>query len=448
MIGSAPARQVTLLLLASALHQGAGMHTARADGKRPTPLLEVDLRTGTGRSFDNNKPRTKADRDLDALLDKATGESFSSKELNKISSALRRFLRASRSRALPKMILFLYPGRISKTELRELRDVKVDVELVVDPCQRTVCRDAVGQHLELLGKSLKQEVLRTTSYAIKFANVTVRVRLDDSGGGSHETFTFSAAEVVQAGKRKGAGALLVKRALGQRAGYERSMVKLIVGRLRARRVRLRGTPRVTRVGRALSVEVTVKSDRVRYRAHVMGALIGAAEALGKSSITPADVQLTVTALVPMRKTKKKIFCCGIHPLQLHLRGRLSRADMWATYVVEQKKKGRHLSFDDDDARGLAPRVSQSPQRVNEILAAHTALFAPCLQAEARRRRAFTGVTLEFAISQQGRSTQLKVTPSATSATTRMCLGRALGRIQFSRHRGAPRRVTYPINVRR
>ena len=448
MTGLPPKTNVTRALLGSVLLLVSPVHPALADGKRPTPILEVDLRTGTKRSFDHGKPKTQADKELDALLDATTGESFSSKELNKISGALRRFLRSSRPRAQPSLILFLYPGRISKTELRELREVKVDVELQVDPCHRTVCRDAVGQHLELLGKSLRQAVLRTSHYVINFSHVTVRARLDASGASSYETYRFSAAEVVQAGKRKGAGALLVKRSTAQRAGYEKNMVKLIVRRLRARRVRLKGAVRVDRVGRALSVALTVRSDRVRVKAHVLGAFIGAAEALARSSITPAEVELTVTALVPMRGIKKRIFRCGIHPLKLHLRGRLQQTELWSTYVVEQKKKGRHLSFDDSDARG-APRARQSPpQRVNELLAAHIGTFAPCLQAEARKRRAFRGVTLEFAISQQGSPQKLKVTPPGTSASTRLCLRRALSKIRFSRHAGPPRRVKYPINIRR
>ena len=447
MIGSAPARYALPLLLGGALLQAAGPPAAHADSKRPTPLLEVDLKTGTKRCFYQSKPKTAADKELDALLDETTGESFSSKELKKISGALRRFLRATRPRALPKMILFLYPGRISKVELRELREVKVEVELLVDPCQRTVCRDAVGQHLELLGKSLKQAVLRTSTYVIRFSSVTVRARQDTRGAG-YETYRFSAAEVVAAGKRKGAGALLVKRAAGQRAGYVKSMTKLITRRLRARRVRVKGAVRVDRVGRALSVSLTVRSDRVRFKAHVLGALIGAAEALAKSSITPTDVTLTVTALIPMRGTKKRIFSCGVHPLRLHLRGRLPRAELWSTYIAEQKKKGRHLSFGDNEARRGAPRAAQRPQRVNEVLAAHTGLFAPCLQAEARKRRAFRGVTLEFSISQQGRAQKLKVTPAGTSASTRLCLGRALKRIRFTRHGGPPRRVKYPIHIRR
>ncbi len=448
MIGSPHARAAPLALVAVALLQAAPPPAA-ADPRRPTPLLEVDLRTGTKRSFDHgSKPKTRADKDLDALLDETTGESFSSKELDKISAALRRFLRSSRPRALPKMILFLYPGRITKTELRELREVKVDVELVVDPCHRTVCQGAVGQHLELLGKSLRQAVLRTKTYVIVFSNVTVRARVDGSGGASFETYRFPAAAVVAAGKRKGAGAALVRKAAAQRKGYERTMVKAILARLRARRVRAKGAPRVTRLGRALAVEITVRSDRVRVKGHVLGALLGAVEALVRNPITPRQVDMTVTALVPMRGVKRRVFRCGIHPMKLHLRGRVTRAELWSTYIVERKKKGRHLSFDDGEAARGVRRPSQKPQRINELLAGHTALFAPCLRAAARRSRTFRGVVLEFAVSQQGRATGLKVTPARTNAATRLCLGKALGRIRFSRHRGAPRRVRYPINIQR
>ena len=440
MLSRIAAKRAPLLLL---LGLPCPARPAAAD-PRPTSLLEVDLKTGTRRAFDGGKPKTRADKALDALLDETTGESFSSKELKKVSAALRRFLRSNRSRALPRMILFLYPGRISRNALRELREVNVNVELVVDPCQRTVCREAVGRHLELLGRSLRQAQVRTSSYVIRFRQVTIRARTDSGAG---ETYRFSAAEVVQAGKQRGHGSRLVKRVLAELAGYEKNMARLIVRRLRGRRVRFSGNPRLDRTPGALSVMLTVRSDRVRYKSHVMGALMAAAEALGKSSITPAEVHLQVTALIPMRGIKRRVFSCGIHPLRLLLRNRLGRGELWATYIVERKKKGRHLSFADSETSGRGRQAqADDPQRVNELLAAHTSVLAPCLQAAARRRRGFSGVTLSFAVSRQGRATGLKITPASTPL--RRCLERALARIRFSRHRGPPRRVTYPIHIKR
>jgi hypothetical protein len=123
-----------------------------------TKLLEVDLKTGARRNIDGSgKAKNRADLQLDALLDSATGgAAFSTQDLEKIEKALRRFLRASRPRATPRLLLFLYPGRISRAGLKELREVLVEIDLVVDPCSRTVCRESVAKHIELLGKAMRQ----------------------------------------------------------------------------------------------------------------------------------------------------------------------------------------------------------------------------------------------------------------------------------------------------
>ena len=419
---------------------------ALAGPRRPTPLLEVDLKTGTGRSFDQSKGRTKADDELDAMLDKATGPTFSSKELKKISAALRRYLRLRRPRAQPKLLLFLYPGRISKVALQELRQVKVDVELVVDPCQRTVCKASVALHLELLGKSIRQVDLRTDSYAISFSSVTIRAR-QDLRDAPYETYRFTAQDVVLAGKKSGAGLRLLNRLATKKAGYQKEMTRSITRRLRARRVRLAGAPRLDRSGKELTVTLRIRSDRVRVKAHVVGALKAAAEALTASPLTPPRTELVVHAAVRMRGKKERIFGCSIQPLRLHLGGRVGQSELWSTYVVERKKQGRHLSFDDAEASGRArPPRTTSPAQITDLLAGHTELLAPCLQAEARRRRTFSGVTLHFSVSASGRAQRLTTKP-AGSSTLRYCLQRALGKIRFP-WGGTARSVQYPIYIKR
>ena len=97
------------------------------------------------RTIDTAGPSTPADRQLDAMLDSAAGgKSFSTKELQSIEIALRRYLQAARPRAMPRLLLFLYPGTISKSRLKELREVLVDVDILVDPCGRSVCHESVA----------------------------------------------------------------------------------------------------------------------------------------------------------------------------------------------------------------------------------------------------------------------------------------------------------------
>src|SRR5947209_884139 len=135
---------LTLLLVLS----GA----AHAQSNKETTLLQDDLQ---------NNRRTKIDApkdDLDAQLDAALGgpAGFSTRELEKIEDRIRNELKRDRPRATPRLIVFLYPGRISAEKLKSMAEVDVDIELVMDPCDRNVCREAVAKHIELVGRAVAQ----------------------------------------------------------------------------------------------------------------------------------------------------------------------------------------------------------------------------------------------------------------------------------------------------
>jgi hypothetical protein len=436
-----PCLSVAVAALALVLAEGY----ASADR---TKLLEVDLKTGSRRKIDRGGPKTRADRDLDAMLDGATGGSaFSTTDLEKIERALRHHLKAARPRAMPRLLLFLYPGRISRGGLKELREVLVDVDLVVDPCGRTVCQASVAKHLELLGRSIKQAVIRTRRYTIRFQTVTVRTA-PDGPSDDYETYRFGADEVVQSGRRPGGGAKLVKRLGAAKAGYEQQITKEVARRVKVRRVRLAKPPRVSRGRRQVSVAMEIQSDRNRYKTDVLGALLGAAEALKKNPLTPPSSQLSVVALVRYRKVERKTFTCIGQPLALHLAGRMSQSELWQGYVNERKKGGTQLSFSDEEARGgVGGGDEDEDDRTQEILAGHFDMLAPCLQKEASRNRRFKGVTLTFSVAANGKATGVGF-KERVGASLKLCLKAALGRIRFQRHRGSPRRVEYPMYIQR
>jgi hypothetical protein len=426
---------------------GIMLTTTQADAKR-TKLREVDLKTGRARSIDGGGPRTKADRALDSLLDSATGSAFSTKDLAKIDKALRRYLRAARPRAMPRLLLFLYPGRISKAGLKELREVLVDLDLVVDPCGRTVCRESVGKTLELLGKSLRQAVIRTRKYTIRFKTVTIRT-VADLRGSHPETYRFGADEVVRSGHRTGGGHKLVRRLTSAKKGYVAAMTKEVSRSVKRRRVALLGAPKIHRSARSVSVAMEIKSDRTRYKSHVGKAFVGAAQALGKNPLTPPNSSLKVVARIRFRKVQRRTFSCMGQPLKLHLDGRITTSELWDSYINELGKKGTRMTFSDEEASGgVSSDDSDSGEdRTQEILAAHFNMLAPCLQAEVKRNRRFRGVTMKFTIGSSGKAGGVG-TKERVSSRLKRCLKSALGKIRFQRQRGTPRRVEYPMYIQR
>jgi hypothetical protein len=411
-----------------------------------TKLMEVDLRTGARRRIDARSGATSADRELDAMLGRTMGQSFTTAELERVDKALRRYLKMLRPRATARLLVYLYPGRITRSALSELREVLVDLDLVVDPCGRSVCEDAVGKHLDLIGRSLKQAVIRTRRYTIRFNSITVRTAADPGSG--YDLYRFTADRIV--GLKGKGGARLVRKVARQRAGYERQMMAAVQRQLKARRLRVAGAPQISRDRQSVSVSLELRSDRVRYRQQAVDALLATAKALKASPLTPPGGQLTVVARVRQRRERRHRFHCSLQSLRLHLAGRLSRRELLGNYVVEDRPGGRRLTFDDAEAAGRAPVDGEldGPDNTNEVLAANFDKLAPCLQAEARRNRRFRGVTMHFAVSASGKAGGLRLDQRRPSAALRRCLERALRAIRFARHRGPPRRVSYPMVIQR
>ncbi|HEX6835213.1 MAG TPA: hypothetical protein VF334_01505, partial [Polyangia bacterium] len=156
--------------LVAAIGLGCACGVALADTSRETTLLQDDLAKNQRTRID--APKDAFDADLDAALGGPQG--FSTKPLEQIEDRIRAELRRDRPRASPRVILFLYPGRVDAERLKAMRDVNVDIELVMDPCDRSVCREAVAKHIELVGRAVGQPMLSGPSWRVKFQTLTLK----------------------------------------------------------------------------------------------------------------------------------------------------------------------------------------------------------------------------------------------------------------------------------
>ena len=399
--------------------------------------MQLDLQTGRQLSIDGRGSGDRADADLDAALGDAFGQDFSTKELQQVASQVRRYLRAARPRAPAKMLLFLYPGRISRSGLNALREIAVDIELIVKPCARTVCNVAVGRHLDVLGRSMGSSQRRAGRHLVRFGRISVHTTTQFRRA-ERRTLTFSAAEVIKAGKSAG-GAQLIRQAQRARADYPRRLQRRLMRQARSRRLRFDRSPRIARHGQTVDVALWIKSDRVRVRSDVMAALRCLAHALGAET-GPQSGEVVVSARVSKREPPRR-FHSTVAALIEHASGKLSTAELWSSYVGEQRRDARRMSFATDDDAEPADR----PDRTPEILAAKTAAFAPCLTRELRINPKFRSTTLDFAITRLGSAHDLKLSGAGASLRLKSCLAKVLSRIRFGRI-AAPRRVRYPLSI--
>src|SRR5262249_6730236 len=114
-------------------------------------------------------PQSREEADLDAALGSAIGSgerSFSTQVLDGVEQKLLAEEKRERPRATPGLIIFLYPGRVSAEKLRSLSEVFVDIELVIDPCERSVCKEAMAKQIELVGRAVGKPLLATARYKL------------------------------------------------------------------------------------------------------------------------------------------------------------------------------------------------------------------------------------------------------------------------------------------
>ncbi len=420
---------------------------ARGDGTRETTLLQDDLAKNQRTRID--APTDAFDADLDAALGGPQG--FSTKPLEQIEDRIRAELRRDRPRATPRLIVFLYPGRVSAERLKAMRDINVDIELVMDPCDRSVCKEAVAKHIELVGRAVGQPTLSGANWKLSFQTLTLKTSttLHDE---EVAVYQVPVAACIAAARKPGGGIAWLDAQAHADEAYEPIVTRAIARHAAEHRVALAGPPSVKRGASMVDVLVKVRGDRSRTQQQAIDAFAACAAGLRDNPKTPAQSALEVDVDTGMRDGLRRFRAPG-NSVGLYLDGQLSGGTLWTTYVAEVKKGQRELSFDDAEASGRAPAgdADAPDPDDNEVVALLSSNFAPlatCARAEAARNRAFHGVVVTFQWSGAGRAEKIDVKEAALRNTPlKSCLAGAIGALRLPRHNAAPRMIEYPIRVK-
>ena len=420
---------------------------ARADTSRETTLLQDDLSKNQRTRID--APTDAFDADLDAALGGPQG--FSTKPLEQIEDRIRAELRRDRPRASPRLIVFLYPGRISAEKLKAMRDINVDIELVMDPCDRSVCREAVGKHIELVGRAVAQPSVSGPGWRMNFQSLTLKTQTtlhDDEVA----VYQVPIADCIAASKRAGGGVAWLDSQAHAEEAYEPIVTKAIARHAAEHRVALAGPPSVKRVASAVDVLVKVRGDRSRTQQQAIDALAACAAGLRDNPKTPAQQAIEVDVDTGMRDGPRRFRAPG-NPVGLYLDRQLSAGDLWASYVAELKKGQQQLSFDDAEASGHAAAGDASAPDPDDaeavaVLTSNFQSLAVCARGEVGRNRNFRGVVVTFQWTGAGRAEKIDVKePALRASPLKSCLSGVIGALRLPRHNAAPRTIEYPIRVK-
>jgi hypothetical protein len=424
---------------------------AQAQTARETTLLQDDL--GKNQRTRIDAPKDSFDSDLDAALGGPQG--FSTKALEAIEDRLRAELKRERPRATPRVILFLYPGRIDAERLKSLTEVNVDVELVMDPCDRNVCKEAVAKHIELVGRAVGQPVVRTANFRMIFQTLTLKTSTTMHGD-EFALYQVPITECVKAAAHPGGGVAWLDAQEHADTAYEPIVVKAIAKHAAQLRVAMAGPPSVKRSATGVDVSVKVRGDRGRFEQQTLDALAAVEAGLRDNPKTPSQQALEVDLDVGTRDAPRRFRSPG-SPVALYLDRRLSAGELWSSYVSEVKKGAQTMSFDDAEASGHAPAgggggdADAPDPDDNEAIAVLSSNFASlgaCVKAEAQKNPRFKGVTLTFEWWGAGKAAHANVKePAYRGSAVAKCLDAALGGIRLPRHNAPPRTIEYPIRVR-
>ncbi|HEY2749624.1 MAG TPA: hypothetical protein VGL86_33620 [Polyangia bacterium] len=421
---------------------------ARADTSRDTPLLQDDLQKNQRTRID--APKDAFDADLDAALGGPQG--FSTKPLEQIEDRIRAELRRDRPRATPRLIVFLYPGRTSAEKLKAMRDINVDIELIMDPCDRNVCKEAVAKHIELVGRAVGASSVSGGSYKMTFQTLTLKTSttLHDE---EVQVYQVPIAACIDAAKKPGGGIAWLESQAHAEEDYEPLVTKAIARHAAERRVSLAAPPSVKRGSSAVDVLLKVRGDRSRTQQQALDAFAACAAGLRDNPKTPSQAALEVDVDTGMRDGPRKFRAPG-NPVGLYIDGQMSGGDLWASYVGEVKKGQQQMSFDDAEASGHAPSTGDSmapdpdDNEVVQLLSSNFAPMAACARTEAARNHAFRGVVVTFRWTGAGRAENIDVKEAALKGTPlKSCLATAIGGLRLPRHNAAPRTIEYPIRVK-
>ena len=316
-----------LLLVCLALGTAAPSFAQRG---RPTPLLEADLQTGRRVRIDASV------EDLDAEFDRVlgAGSGFSTKDLERVLERLRAELRRERPRATPRLVVFLYPGSVELERLKALPQIVVDMELVLDPCERAVCREAVAKHREMVGRAVEKPVLITASHRFLFQTLILSTSVRAGDAALHQV---PITDCIAAAARPGGGLAWIEGRERAAQGYEPLAVRAIAQRTAARRVALTAPPRVSRDAAGVHVLLRARGDRARLEQQVIDALAAALQGLRQNPTTPKEIELEVELEVPGRPPLRRFRALG-EPVGRYLDGGLGAAALWSSYVAEQTRR--------------------------------------------------------------------------------------------------------------
>jgi hypothetical protein len=423
---------------------------ARGDSARETTLLQDDLAKNQRTRID--APKDAFDADLDAALGGPQG--FSTKPLEQVEDRIRAELRRDRPRASPRLIVFLYPGRVDAERLKAMRNINVDIELIMDPCDRNVCKDAVGKHIELVGRAVGQATMSGGNWKLVFQTLTLKTSttLHDE---EVAVYQVPIAACIEAARRPGGGIAWLDSQSHAEEAYEPIVTKAIARHAAEKRVSLAAPPSVKKGSTVVDVLVKVRGDRNRTQYQAIDAFAACVAGLRENPKTPGQAALEVDVDTGTRDPPRRFRAPG-NPVGLYLDGQMSGGDLWSSYVAEIKKGQQQMSFDDAEASGHASSTggvdSSAPDPDDaEAVAVLTSNFpslAVCARGEVGRNRNFRGVVVTFQWTGAGHAEKIDVKEAALrSSPLKACLAGAIGAMRLPRHNASPRTIEYPIRVK-
>jgi hypothetical protein len=417
---------------------------------KPTPLLQSDLTSGKKSKIDGGA--SSFDSELDAALGGPQG--FSTQELEKIENNIKRELQRDRPRATPRLIVFLYPGRITVEKLKSMTEIFVDIQLVMDPCERTVCREAVARHIELVGRSVGAPTLQGPGHKLTFKNLSLEtsVKMHDA---ELTVYKVPIVDCIAASKRSGGGLAWLATQDKAEQDYEPIVQKAIAKHANARRVALVGAPQVTRGKGDVGVVMKVKGDRNRVQQQVIDAFAAAALGLRENPKTPSQTQLELTIDVDGgRGSAPRRFRAPGNPVGLYIDRQLDGGALWSSYITEVKKQpgAAAMTFDDAEASGRAPVGGEAGEPDdNEVIALLSSNFGSiggCAKAEAAKSSSFKGVTIVFKWNPDGRATNITTKEGQyKNGALASCVKGAIESLKLPRFSGGAREIEYPIRLK-
>ena len=437
-------------LLATVAGWGAGwgvVGSARAD--KATPLLEDDLRANKRTAID--APATTEAGADDAALDAMLGgpRGFSTRELAAAEDRLRAELKRDRPRTSPRLVVFLYPGRVSAERLKVMREVFVDIELTIDPCSRSVCDDALAHHLEMVGRAVAQPAIRTAEFALVYKTLTLKAETDVRGD-ELVTVSVPVADAIAASQRPGGGRALLDARRKADTDYVPLMTRAVAQRASGRRLPIAKPPSVARGAGSVDVTLAMKGDRSRNDQHVLDGLAAIADALATSPATPAQGRLEIDIEAESRSVGAARYRCPLDAAQRFSRREIDSKALLASYVerVNDDKGAQRMDLSDAPSADDAAPAPDDSEALNAITASFSSVGG-CAKAEAAANRKFRGVTVVVGWAGNGHAASIDVKePALRSGALPGCLRSAFANIALPRFSGGrTRTIEYPIKLK-